>query len=78
MLAALMKHMDSAVFLNIHAIFQNNFAPISTNCRTGADVAIFANDHIAGNRRKRMHETAFVDYGNVVFEGVNHLLVCSF
>ena len=62
----LSKKADAVVGLDIEA------GSIAANRRAGADVAVFPNDHIAGNGRKRMHKATFVDNGNVAFETVNH------
>jgi len=67
--------MDGAIFLHVYAIFQNNFSPIAADGRAWAYVAIFADDDIARDGRQRMHETGFVDYRDVVFEGIDHLIL---
>src|SRR5690606_36114401 len=66
------KHMNYTVFLYIYTIFQNDFAPVATNRRARTDVTVFADNYISGNGRQRVDETAFVDYGDVVFETENH------
>src|SRR5690606_13079464 len=66
------KHMNGAIFLHIHSVFQNNFTPITANCRSGTDIAMLADDYITCNGSQRMYETAFVDDRYMSLETENH------
>ena len=72
------EHVHSAVLLYVAAVLQNNAAPISAQRSTGADVAILADDHIAGNRRQWMHVTRWMYNWHKAFERVaGHQLTFS-
>ena len=59
------KHMNRTVLLDVTAIFNHNFAPVSPDRRPGTDIYIFPNFHISGNSSLRVDEGSFVDDGFV-------------
>ena len=65
--------MYGAIFLYIDPVFQYDLAPVAANSRTGTDIAILPDDHIAGNRRQRMYKAGGVNYGYMSLEGIDHL-----
>ena len=43
------KHVHCTIFLNVAAVFNNNFAPVAANGSSRTDVAISANNYITSN-----------------------------
>src|SRR5688500_12863232 len=66
------KHMDDAVFLNITSVGDNYLSPVAANGGSRTYITILSNNNIAGYCGLRMNERGRINYGDDIFERVNH------
>ena len=66
------EHVDRAVLLHVAAVLDHDAAPVAANGGPGPHVHVPADDHVARDRRLRMHERALVHDRDEAVELVDH------